>query len=107
MQDHDLDTLLQNAPRAEPSAALYGRVLSQMQGPRPFDLRGGWRDALHVLWPFGPAWQPATAFVMMALMGFVLSPTLNPTAPQDEYDLAAASFDTLVLGDDALYGEYQ
>ncbi len=103
MQDHDLDRLLQEAPRAQPPAALYGRVLDAMAGPRPL----GWREALQVLWPFGPAWQPATAFMVMALAGYLLSPTLNPTMGEEPYDLADASFSTLVLGDDDLYGVYQ
>ena len=102
MQDQDLDKLLQGAPRATPPAALYGRILAQMDGPRPLN----WREALHVLWPFGPVWQPATAFMLMALVGFTLSPTSNPAATQNEYELADASFSTLVLGDDDLYGVY-
>lgn len=107
MQDKDtdwaLERLLAEAPKPMPPAALYGRILADMNGPRPL----GWRGALQVLWPFGPAWQPATAFVLMAFAGFLLSPTLNPAAQDGvPYELADASFSTLVLGGDDIYGAY-
>ncbi|MGB0922402.1 MAG: hypothetical protein ACPG1C_13910 [Alphaproteobacteria bacterium] len=101
MQDQELEALLKQAPKQQPSAALYGSLLEQMTGPRPF----GWRDFMHALWPFGPAWQPAGAFVALAVMGFVLSPSLNPTNTADEFELANADFSRLVLGSETYLDE--
>ena len=62
-----LDALLDQAPMPLPSRALRTRLIERAAPPV-------WRQSLAALWPFGPAWQPAAAFALVAALGIALGP---------------------------------
>lgn len=64
-----LDRLLDLAPLPVPSASLLADVLASAE---PSPLRRG----IALLWPFGPAWQPASVLAMSAVLGLLMGPTL-------------------------------
>jgi hypothetical protein len=80
-----LDVVLDRAPEPAPSAALFGRVLAgRARG-------GGW---LAWLLDGTPAWQPATALVLAAVLGLGLGGAGGLASPEDEVvvvDVAAVS----------------
>ncbi|MSO69240.1 MAG: hypothetical protein EXQ98_03025 [Alphaproteobacteria bacterium] len=81
-----LDALLDEASAPAPSHALKARLIVRA---RP----ALWRQGFGALWPFGPAWQPAAAFALIAALGISLGVTVGPA------DIAAsASDDVDVLG---------
>ncbi len=64
-QARALDTLLDQAPAPLPSGILRARVLARRSPTL-------WRQSLGALWPFGPVWQPAMAFALIAALGIAL-----------------------------------
>ena len=53
-----------------PSRALKNRLIERAAP-------SVWRQSLATLWPFGPAWQPAAAFALIAALGIALGPIVN------------------------------
>ncbi|MGD9538288.1 MAG: hypothetical protein AB7P52_11970 [Alphaproteobacteria bacterium] len=80
-----LDALLDAAPAPLPSRELKARIVRRAAPPL-------WRQGLAALWPFGPAWQPAAALLLIAAIGVAIGPYLG----SDE--LAAREIDVLALG---------
>ncbi len=83
-----LDAALDRATLAEPSSELIADVL--MAAPVT-----PWRRRLIALWPFGPAWQPASALATACLLGIVAglatggAETLDANTLGDEIGLLA------------------
>lgn len=78
-----LDQVLDRAPKLEPSAALFGKVLAGRQ-----DTAGWWRGLLGAI----PVWQPAMALFLAAVLGLGLGSS-GTLVPRDEVvvDVAALS----------------
>jgi len=83
-----LDAALDRATLAQPSPELMARVL--MAAPVT-----PWRRRLIALWPFGPAWQPASALATACVLGIVVglatggAETLDADTLGDEIGLLA------------------
>ncbi len=60
-----LDTLLDAPVPPAPSPELRAAILAAAQRP-------SFRQLLADLWPFGPAWQPASAFAAAVLLGVAI-----------------------------------
>ncbi len=91
MDDAALDRLLATLPPPAVPAPLAQRILAD------FDrLSGGWtlakalRRGLDAVWPGAPAWQPACAFALAALIGLGVAAFAPLELPSD--DLAARAF---------------
>ncbi len=97
MDDKQLDRLLQKAAPPQPDAALMGRIMADFDAAQT---KVSWRNLGQIFWPFGPVWQPLTAFALVAVMGLGLAPELMPTRQITDQgtQFASASFNTLVLG---------
>lgn len=94
-----LDRLLALAERPRASGALLGRLVEA--APR------GRRRWLADLWPFGPAWQPASALALALLLGLASGPLLpradaTLTAQQEGVDEMAVLFATPLYAEDDL-----
>lgn len=83
-----LDAALDRATLAQPSPELIASVL--MAAPVT-----PWRRRLIALWPFGPAWQPASALATACVLGIVAglatggAETLDADTLGDEIGLLA------------------
>ncbi len=60
-----LDTLLDVAGAPAPSPELMAMILAAAERP-------AWRQWLAEFWPFGPAWQPASAFAAAVVLGVAI-----------------------------------
>jgi len=88
-----LDTLLDAVPAPRPTAALAGRLLQ-----RPARRAGrGW---LAELWPFGPVWQPVSAFAAAALFGIALGAAEPGTVFPDTGDVMQQAAESIAFGVD-------
>lgn len=85
---HALDALLDQAPVMRPSPALKARLIERAAP-------SSWRQSLAALWPFGPAWQPAAAFALIAALGIALGPLIGET---ERAAPASSEIDVLGLG---------
>ena len=83
-----LDAMLDRATLAQPSPELMARVLTAA----PLT---PWRRRFVAFWPFGPAWQPASALATACVLGIVAglatggAETLDVDTFADEIDLLA------------------
>lgn len=92
-----LDGLLDQAPAPLPSRALKTRLVERAAPPI-------WRQSLAALWPFGPAWQAAAAFAVIAALGVALGPFINQTENPSELT-SSVSGEVDVLGLDGTLDE--
>lgn len=94
-QDDQIDQLLRTVAPPAPGSYLYGAVMTAIDE----DQSGvTLRNVVRILWPFGPAWQPLTALVIVAAMGVGADITLL-NQNEDAVEFAAQDFGTIVLGD--------
>ena len=96
-----LDRLLDRAPTLEPSPELKARVLvTAGESVHPRRIRP--RTWAAALWPFGPAWQPAAALALSALVGVALGTVAPPPGLLGSADRAplAEEIATLAFGPD-------
>ncbi len=83
-----LDAALDRAPLAQPSPDLIAEVLTAAP-------LAPWRRLAVALWPFGPAWQPASALATACVLGIAVglatggAETLDADTLGDEIELLA------------------
>jgi hypothetical protein len=85
-----LDALLNRAALPVPSPELMADVLATA-GPSRV------KQWFALLWPFGPAWQPVSAFAVVAVFGFYLGAVTPLPGPSDA-DLLAGEMDGFAGG---------
>ncbi len=97
-----LDALLATAERPAASGALLGRLLET--APQGAGRGRGW---LSLLWPFGPAWQPAFGLAVALLLGVASGPLLpeadaTQTAQQETTEEIAVLLATPLYAEESL-----
>ncbi|MEX2452154.1 MAG: hypothetical protein WD407_14955 [Rhodospirillales bacterium] len=85
-----LDALLDRAALPMPSPELMADVLAAAAPSRV-------RQWFALLWPFGPVWQPVSAFAVVAVFGFFLGAVTPLPGPSDA-DLLAGEMDGFAGG---------
>ncbi len=83
-----LDMLMDLSAAPAPSPELMVQVLAAREP-------SGW---LSVLWPFGPAWQPATAMAAAAVLGIAIGIAAPDFVIPDYGDSAIAEVESLAFG---------
>ncbi len=78
-----LDLRLGAEAPMQPSPELMAAVLASSPSTSAKGVQGRWTLAL---WPFGPAWQPATGMAVAAALGIFV----GLSAPADDIDLASS-----------------
>lgn len=86
-----LDMLLELSAAPAPSPELMADILA---GAEPRGLRAWLAD----FWPFGPVWQPASAFAAAAILGIVIGIGAPDMVWPDAADSAVADVESLALG---------
>ncbi len=89
-----LDTVLNAVVAPAPSPELMADILASAAP-------SGWRRWVAEFWPFGPVWQPVTAFATVAVLGIVIGaaaptailPELTDYSAQEEAENMAFGFD--------------
>jgi hypothetical protein len=82
------DGILDQIPRVVPPSALAADIISAA-APSPI------RRLASALWPFGPAWQPATALAAAMLLGLVVGPVLPGATTADDEAVTVNAVDLL------------
>ncbi|MEQ8194536.1 MAG: hypothetical protein RIB59_08595 [Rhodospirillales bacterium] len=86
----EFDALLDRAAPPMPSPELTADILA---GAAPSPVR----QWFSLLWPFGPVWQPVSAFALAAVLGFYLG-TVTPAPASQGADLSAGEMDSPAAG---------
>lgn len=86
-----LDTLLDLSRAPEPSPELMASILA---GAEKRGL-GAW---LADFWPFGPAWQPASAFALAVILGIAAGAGVPDLVLPEAADSAIADVESLAFG---------
>ncbi len=86
-----LDTLLDVALAPAPSPALRAALLAAAERP-------AWRRWLAEVWPFGPAWQPASAFAAAMVLGVAIGFGAPDLVLPGEGDALVAAAEDLAFG---------
>lgn len=86
-----LDMLLDLSAAPAPSPELMADILA---GAAPRGLRAWLAD----FWPFGPAWQPASAFAAAAILGIAVGIGAPDMVWPEAADSAVAEVESLALG---------
>jgi len=86
-----LDMLLDLSAAPAPSPELMADILAAAQP-------AGWRQWLSDFWPFGPIWQPVSAFTAAAVLGIAVGLGAPDMVWPDAADGAVAEVESLALG---------
>ena len=85
-----LDMLLDLSAAPAPSPELMADILA---GAQP----AGWRQWLADFWPFGPVWQPVSAFTAAAILGIAVGIGAPDMVWPEAADSAVAEVESLTL----------